>query len=76
MLNSLCDDLPHLTAEEIETRCQAIRLRWSGHETAQRKIDSERQMRVLDFTLRFGSYDVSPKRSLANQFGAPQRTAG
>lgn len=76
MLNSLCDDLPHLSAQEIETRCQAIRLRWSGVEQAQRKIEGERRLRVLDFTLRCGLFDVSEERRPANRFGAMQRTAG
>lgn len=65
MLNTLCDDLPKLSSKEIQARCQAIRMNWSGVEKTKRKLECERRVRVLDRKLRSGSVEVAADRSYA-----------
>ncbi|MCC9608748.1 hypothetical protein LOC68_08715 [Blastopirellula sp. JC732] len=76
MKNALCDDLPHLSAKEIATRCQAIRMKWSGLETELRKMDGERRMRVLDRTLQYGSVEAPVRRRTKPSLQFVQLIAG
>ncbi|UUO04769.1 hypothetical protein M4951_15385 [Blastopirellula sp. J2-11] len=76
MLNSLCDEMPKLTREEIQARCEAIRMNWSGAEKIKRKIDGERRIRVLDQTLRHGSVEVNRRRSYAGVIHLARLIAG
>lgn len=76
MKNALCNDLPHLTAEEISKRCQAIRMKWSGLETELRKMDGERRMRVLDRTLQYGAIDATVRRRTKPSLQFVQLIAG
>ncbi|EAQ78766.1 hypothetical protein [Blastopirellula marina] len=76
MLNSLCDEMPKLTNDEIQARCEAIRMNWSSSEKIKRKIDGERRIRALDRTLRQGSVEVNPRRSYAGVVHLARMIAG